>query len=202
MAGYAKKIRLLSIPGGIRVDMRGSNTPVPSASRLFIEYKEASKTAIPFARAVLRHAVELVRPHQPDTAWRKWFENLLESVSGLYYWPDAMYLELELIDQVMKYAVRTKGIEDYMSREELVKAYGQWVPVYFKNITEEGLNIVGEYGERQNWATLIMLIFRQRRRRSDGVWEVNMEHLVSPQWDTIEEAMEIWETEIQRDFPK
>ena len=179
MSGYARKLRLLSGVGGAQIDSRGVEAPVPAASRLFVETKEGAKVVIPFARAVLRHAVELATQDGQGGRWLSWFASFMYSIRGLYFWPEALFAEFELCEAVMGYTIGHGGRR--MWRQELIKKYGKWVPV--GGNTPEAI-----FPYRDSTVTML-LTFRPRRKRGKQ-WEVDMESLLPPQEETMEKAIE------------
>ncbi|HEY0602687.1 MAG TPA: hypothetical protein VGD58_07235, partial [Herpetosiphonaceae bacterium] len=120
MMGSARKMRLLTIPSGVQVDMRGITAPTPAASRLFIDLREAGKVVVPFARATLRHAVELAAQN-PDKTWEDWLRTFIDSTKELYFWPEAIQQELELLEQHLQYEVYTNDTFEFMSRRQLLE---------------------------------------------------------------------------------
>lgn len=179
MGGYARKLRLLSLAGGAQIDARGASTPVPAASRLFVEYQEADKVMLPFARAVLRHAAELTTQGAGGQDWQAWFSSLLSSIKELYFWPEALFSEYELCEATAGYQVGALG-KNSVGRQELIRKYGRWVPV--SRFSDDAIHIYND-------STVILLTFRPRRKRN-GQWEVDMETLLQPEEETIDKAMQ------------
>jgi hypothetical protein len=108
MEGNARKLDLLEWPGGVRIDARGSSAPTPSASRLFVDIQEAPKTIIPFARAALRHAVELVAQHPENPDWLHWLNTFLKGQTDLAFWWEAVRQEFEVLEPYLNNAIRSR----------------------------------------------------------------------------------------------
>jgi hypothetical protein len=186
MNGYARKLRLLPVPGGLQMDLRSHLAPSPAANRLFVDMKEAENTAVLFARAVLRHVLQLAGKSWRDTDWQTWVDSFIDSIGSLYFWPKAIRGEMELLERSFQYSMLDDAERVYMSREQLVEKYGRWVPLRSKN--RPGLNISDE-------RTLLLLSQKSKRKRKD-TWEVDMESSVSIEVDTLKTLKRNWLNEM------
>lgn len=189
MAGSAKRLGLLEkVPSGVLVDMRGVGAPTPAANRLFVLSEESKKSAVPFLRACVRHAVELAAGSPADEGWEPWLSNLMSMLAGGYYWPDLLCAEYHLLESAMKYQVILKDEIQALTPEEMVATFGEWVPVCSHWGKGEG---IAPYGP---WRTL--LVFKERRRRDDGTLEINMVSKVEVPPERVREAIKEMEAEL------
>jgi hypothetical protein len=190
-AGYVKwepmrvssrRLELMAnLPCGVLVDMRGVEAPTPAVNRLFVLGDEAKKSALPFLRACVRHAVELVSGRMEDDSWRRWFDHLIESLFENYCWPDLVNIEFDLLESVVRYKVTLKDGDSMLTAREIVEASGEWVRVQDYQRKREGIFLHGD------WASL--LVFRERRRLDDGTLEVNMLSKVEVPPEKMSEAI-------------
>ena len=194
MHGYARKVKLLAVPGVIRLDSCGSLAPTPAASRLFVDVKEARRTAVPFVRAVLRHVFELAGRHLDNPVWQNWLRSFLESTMPLYFWPEAVREEIELLEQRLVYSLGSYSNQQHMSREQLIEKYGRWVPVYDRDKQyadkQFGLNIGDDI--------TAILVSPKLRRKRNRIWEVDMMSATSPGRDTLEQIQDGWLADIMK----
>lgn len=191
MNGYARKLRLLAIPGGMRIDVRGPNVPTPAANRLFVESQEAKKVVVPFGRAALRHAFELAYQNIDKPGWQKWIDNFIGSIKVLLFWPEVIWHEFAFLEQYVKYKVYHNSKDIYMSKDQIVQNFGRWVPLLSK------YNKDGLYPYNNDMAE-ILCSFRAKRKRKRGVWEVDMESLMMPKGETLEEIIDSWHDEMKK----
>lgn len=167
MAGNASQVILLrGVPMGSLVDMRGATAPTPAANRLFVRPEEAQNGALPFLRACLHHAVELSLDRPEEEGWQSWLTNVFSAVSMSHYWPELLNYEYEVIETCLGYEARVEGEEGCGATRELVEIFGEWVPLSSSWGSNDGILIYGNESLR--------LVFRERRRRGDGTFEVNM----------------------------
>jgi hypothetical protein len=196
MIGSARKIRLLGTPGGMRIDSRGPNAPTPAASRLFVEMGEAKKIAIPFARAAIHHAFDVINSQQQQERWFPWLGQFFRSIEELYFWPEAIYQELEFIEQFHVFPIlsdREHFHLEYKTRAELINTYGRWIPAsnnFAGNIPSLWFDDISK----------CLLVFRNKRRRSGGIWEIDMQSSIRRESDTIEDLWYKWSDEIESDY--
>jgi hypothetical protein len=109
---------------GVRIDCRGSSTPVPAANRLFIASEELPKFMMPYLRAYIRHLASLIV--QGDrTDWRRWLNSLnrLYQLEGL---PMVAYEEHDLIAKSIGYYTPDDKVA---TREQLIAHGVQWLPI-------------------------------------------------------------------------
>lgn len=196
MAGDARRVRLLDMPGGLQIDARGTAAPTPAASRLFVDTEEAAKVVVPFARATLRHMIDLAFQDPNNEDWRQWFESTLTSAEDLFYWPEAVQQEFGNLDQRLKYQFQeSPSKQSYLSGDELVQKFGRWVPLH--SWPYSGFFYPGVDASRIRYSGNLLLIFRSKRKLKDGTWEVDMESTIKPQGSTLTEMRENWEQEMK-----
>lgn len=196
MVGNAKKVSLLPSSGGMHMDARGTLAPVPAASRLFVDSLEAQKAAVPFARAVLRHVCDLAQRNSGQPSWPRWVDAFVRSLRPLYYWPYAVWHELEFLEDFLPYQMVAGDFDEEgnmesreMFRKELNQTYGRWMPIYSYKIKNEGLKIADDL-------TGTLVSFRPKRKRGDGIWEIDLEGKLTPQGDTLAEVFMNWRAEM------
>jgi hypothetical protein len=169
MTGQSNSLKLLEfIPAGILLDMRGSGAPTPTASRLSVLFDEAKKSALPFMRACLYHALELAFSTPEDLGWYEWFDGFVDSFKDLQFWPEIINQEYDLLESQVKYAVVVQGKLEFWGRDRIINLFGRWVPFYDERFNDEGLYAY-------NGATLLMSSFKARRQRHENVWEADFE---------------------------
>ena len=188
MTGEANRIKLIpGYHGGIQVDARGDTCPIPAASRLFVGRKEAKKVLVPIARAALRYGSELAFQDNDQSEWRDWFNEFLDSLRGFSFGTNILIEELELLDSIATYLIHTdKGEVRALNRQEIVSAYGRWLPARYGH-SGEGARL-----SLTDRTTAALLTLRPKRKREEGIWEVDLEGTVSVKGDSLEEAGHAW----------
>jgi hypothetical protein len=190
MTVSARQLELMAnVPSGVLVDMRGGEAPTPAASRLFVLSQEGKKSALPFLRACVRHALGFVSDRMEDDDWRKWFDYLVEALIENYYWPDLLNMEFDLLEPVLRYKVILKDGVSMLTAREIVEALGEWVRVQDYQQKREGILLHG------SWVSL--LVFRERRRMDDGTLEVNMLSKVEVPPEKMSEAIAELEADLE-----
>lgn len=130
MGGEARQVELLNAVGGALLDVRGSESPVPAASRLYVPYDDAHKVALPLLRAWLYHLAELFSVME-DREKRQWLDYFISSLRVLPFGPEVIYQECEFLEREVKYALYAgeREVYEYLNREELIERFGPWVRV-------------------------------------------------------------------------
>jgi hypothetical protein len=194
MAGTGRRIDLLPIPGGLQIDARGRNAPVPACNRLFIDDSEGRKIGVPYARATLRHALKLARETDAPQRWSQWVQCLLSSIWDKDYWLEAVQLDYAEVEQCLEYRMRVPRSHVTRTRDDLLKQFKRWVPLWQRDARGSG----------QMWgldpydnATALLLCFRPIRRSQAGLVEVDMDTLTQAGGSTVREATEQWQSQIR-----
>jgi hypothetical protein len=129
--GEMKPVGVLCYPGGVQIDLRGRSAPVPSASRLFVPLSEAGKIVVPFSRAVLRHAADLLERDYQAEEWRSWLRGLMWSLRSVCREVDlsprvlVTMEDFAYIAEKCRYKVKLEGAIEYLSGEELRRHFGK-----------------------------------------------------------------------------
>lgn len=188
MEGRSLKLSLFpSPPAGMLVDMRGPQAPTPAASRLFVQAQEAEKTASGLIRACLRHALELAAGCPEGSGWESWFHDLFTRCVGYHFWPEALRQDYEFLEAHLKYRVYESGQFRLLSREQLVGNFGRWVPFAPRH---------GADGLALEIINAVLAVYRPRRRRAGGVWELDMGGRVTVNTDRLSPVI----GELERDL--
>jgi hypothetical protein len=171
-------LKLLAMPGGVQLDIRGRQAPVPTANRLFVDAPEARKVIVPYLRALIRHTLELAANKQDSTAWRDWLNEVYGTALAFRFWRDAVCEEYELLERSLSYAVNIGGRLVYLSRDEVIEKFGRWVPLsQLGVVTDQYVWRDHLHGES---ATRLLVSFK-RLRDEKRMPEVDMESFVVPE---------------------
>lgn len=177
MEGSSNKIELMRVAGGAQLDMRGPNLPVPTASRLYVDASEAPRVLVPFARAALRHALELSINDAGGLGWRGWFDYMAITAITQTSWLQAAREEYALLESSIKYKLIRDGQIEYRTRQEVIDRYGQWAPLHHNYL--EGDRPAEPEGLYASGATTLLLVFKNSRN-SGGRREVDMNSFAPP----------------------
>lgn len=193
MVGESK--RLDCIPGGwgVEADLRGSGLPRPAASRLSISSVDAAPIYTAILRAVLVHAVTIATDASGGglNVWRAWLDGVIDKIGKHLWGRDAIFLEFERLETVLGYDWKTPTGRYVRTRTELIEKYGRWIPCgaefHFFSAPKSVVNnkqhpvrtitipkLPDMYLDTSSEITRALLLFRPRRRRSDGVEEVDL----------------------------
>ncbi len=71
-----EKRRFLSVPGVLRLDFHGPNSPQPAAHRLFFTSDQLGKF-LPVVGFLVRECVDRAEEHAEDLGWRSWAGELI-----------------------------------------------------------------------------------------------------------------------------
>jgi len=118
-----------SILGGAYLDIRGADSPTPSANRWFIPYSNAKEVIAIYWRALLRYAIKLIEDHGEKSKWERWFYSLCSSVFPDPEEKKAIETEWETIVKYIALRIRLKGKEILLNKDELLKHFGHEIPV-------------------------------------------------------------------------
>lgn len=121
--------RQKSILGGALLDIRGVNSPTPSANRWFIPYSNAEEIIISYWRALLKHAVKLIENYGDKSKWYRWFYVLCSYIFSQPGGKKAIETEWESIVRYIALRIKLKGIIMHLNKEEILKYFGQEIPV-------------------------------------------------------------------------
>ena len=173
--GKGSPLGLLSVPGELQLDVRGSTAPDPPASRLFVHADQAAEIVVPYLRAALRHGADLVASAQHVESAIDWFTLLCRAPHALAYpyWCKALARELTYIEDRVPYSSSVGHGEEYVSRAELVNQFGRWVPLCGGPLHPPGVKYRVPLND-------ILLAFHPRRAVKGRVPEVDMETVVEP----------------------
>lgn len=178
MDGSSEKLPLLVLPGGVRLDVRGPAAPVPAASRLFVDSRNADKVLVPMTRSVLRHAFKLPADNPSADGWEEWIDDLLVAMTESFFEIAfrAFMEERELLQSFSKYLVMTGEESIYLSHQEVVQKFGSCVPIRGMKYAKGGELVESRDGlNLDDGRTSVLVALKVRRRREDGFWEVDIE---------------------------
>lgn len=116
MNGSAEKDEMLDLPGGLYVDAHGANAPVPAASRLFIDIKEAQKVRVPLARAFFQAACNMASQASFQCGWEAWLNGFVQSSMGRWIWPDRDSWDIDSIDDIFPATGKMRAIYEGWKR--------------------------------------------------------------------------------------
>ena len=131
-AGVAAPVELLHVPGGVYVDAHGPKAPVPAASRLFIVSSEADSLTIPFHRAAIRHAINIVGSRTIEPEFRAWFSHL---AFGGWAVPEdsverqAVLKDLSYLEERIPYVLESDTQQQFLLKKDLAERLSSpWIP--------------------------------------------------------------------------
>lgn len=186
MAGQASKLNWLPVPGGFFLDLRGTETPIPAASRLFVLEHDAQRTIVPIARAMLRHAIEIAYQSPNDENWEAWINHLFSEVESLPFWPEAIWHEFTWLNQNLRYRVKINRESKKLGLVEIIQQMGRWVPIRIGE-SEERSSDPTQFIERDSKSNLLLAFF-PKRRLSKNFLEIDLENPAPTQAKTLGKA--------------
>jgi hypothetical protein len=126
--GVASRISMTTASSGFAIDLRGSVSPTPAASRLFFDMTEGAKVSVPLQRAMIRTAFITADEHGYSPEWRDWSHSVLRRIARLFYSGKALLLERDCILKYLPISVRIANQWLDLTASEVLNHFGPVVP--------------------------------------------------------------------------
>jgi len=134
--GVAQSRRFLPASVSARLDAWGSVACVTSANRLFLPGENAGSLILAVGRAIIKHAVDLVRSHDNHPEWEKWCEEFLKSCNKML---PAVWAELPLVSEFIQSECHLGGKTVTLNLREIVETFGTTVPMWYYTDKHDGI---------------------------------------------------------------